>query len=149
MPRSFSDISDPNACIFGSTIIGGKKRSDKKRVLGKFAYYRIHRFQCEIYKECDDKNKNFVLERFYYHSPLEGTIKTKLSGSIGLIEYVESSDYLETNSKKHPPKYGKHLSYFNAKGEHVVCHFDTKIPDIREPIRRDVATKEEVELANV
>ena len=144
---SFKDTLDPNACIFGAVIIGGKKSSDKKGLSKyKLAYYKLHKFECKIYKECNDKNKNFVLSSYGYYKPLDGTLGTKLIGSVGFIECVEGSEYLELNSKKHPPKYGTHSSYFSANGEHVVCHFDAKIQDIQGPVKRYSVIKDKVKL---
>ncbi|MCL5093072.1 MAG: hypothetical protein M1128_01225 [Candidatus Marsarchaeota archaeon] len=139
---SFKDTLEPNACIFGAVITGGKKRADKKGPL----YYKLHKFECGIYKECNDKNKNFVLSSYGYYKPLDGTLGTKLIGSVGFIECVEDGQYLESSSKKHPPKTGTHSSYFSAKGEHVVCHFDAKIQDIQGPVKRYSVIKDKVKL---
>jgi hypothetical protein len=137
----FTDKTHPNACIFGNTLCGGKKRSDDKGV----GYYTLHSFECKVFKICRDDYKKFVLDTHNKdYSPLNGDEGTTLSGGVGFLEYVDKAEYLERHSKKHPPKYRGDLTAFTAKGKNVICHLDKLVP-LAPPLERAKATINEVQ----
>lgn len=140
MASSYNDKNNPNACIYGKILGGGKIKSWRLNANS----YKIQKFKCNVEKECKEEHKKFITEGYFNnYYPLNGEIGSSLNGERGIIIFVEKSYNLDLHSKKHERKYSNgHQATFWASGKHVMCYFEIHYVGTKAIIQRAEYTKQ-------
>ena len=109
MASSYNDKNNPNACIYGKILGGGKIKSWRLNANS----YKIQKFKCNVEKECKEEHKKFITEGYFNnYYPLNGEIGSSLNGERGIGN--QENHY---NGLRKPSFTSSSTAFFTFKGD--------------------------------